>query len=293
LLVTLIAVVDMTSLVKEGNEVLVVSGNDVPADDTADFIDAIKQRVGDSGKLQIASSSSVKKDSHSASTYDVIIAIFKQACTNEEFLSEVLRILKPDGSLVIYEPLPADRKPDTVLTYPERISRLKLSGFKVKDTERRNFDKDLESKSLLLKVYSNVEDACKVLASKPPFEVGSSVPLSFAKKESNVWKLDDPVDEDLIDEDELLDESDLVKPDASSLKVCGTTGKRKACKDCTCGLAEELSGKAAPESTVKSSCGSCYLGDAFRCASCPYLGTPAFKPGEKVLLPETQLTVDS
>lgn len=285
----------MTSLVSEGNqEVLVVSGNDVPSDDTADFISTLKQRVGDSGKLQIASLSDVKKESYRASIFNVIIAIFKQPCMNEDFLTEALRILKPDGSLVIYEPLSADRKSDTALTYPDRISRLKLSGFKVKDTEPINLDADPESKNLLLKVYSNIKDVYKVSANKPSFEVGSSIPLSFAKKQTtNVWKLDDPVEEDLIDEDELLDESDLVKPDASSLRVCSTTGKRKACKDCSCGLAEELSGKAAPESTVKSSCGNCYLGDAFRCASCPYLGMPAFKPGEKVLLPETQLTVDS
>ncbi|GBP50688.1 Anamorsin homolog [Eumeta japonica] len=126
-------------------------------------------------------------------------------------------------------------------------------------------------------------------SNKPDFEVGSKASLKLASKPA-VWKLDDTVeeawttnnDDDLIDSDQLLDEEDLKKPNKDTLRVCATTGKRKACADCSCGLAEELRGEA--KETPKSSCGSCYLGDAFRCASCPYLGMPAFKPGEKVLL---------
>eukprot|EP00158_Paraphelidium_tribonemae_P000957 Partr_v1_DN23769_c0_g1_i2_m52970 putative Component of the cytosolic iron-sulfur (Fe S) protein assembly machinery. Required for the maturation of extramitochondrial Fe S proteins (By similarity). Has anti- apoptotic effects in the cell. Involved in negative control of H(2)O(2)-induced cell death, probably by tethering the pro- apoptotic factor tah18 in the cytoplasm in the absence of oxidative stress (By similarity) len=75
----------------------------------------------------------------------------------------------------------------------------------------------------------------------------------------------------------------------------GCETKKKACKDCSCGRAEmekvvKLTDIAddnplvAPKELPKSSCGSCYLGDAFRCDGCPYRGTPAFTKGQAVTL---------
>jgi hypothetical protein len=142
-----------------------------------------------------------------------------------------------------------------------------------------------------------------ISAEKDQYEIGESIPLSLIKdyqEQANApktWKVSgyDDNDDDFIDEEALLDEDDFKKPDPTSLRVCGTTGVRKACKDCSCGLADELAseGKPTPDTSgVKSSCGSCYLGDAFRCAGCPYLGTPAFKPGEIVTLSDDLLKPD-
>ncbi|KAI6347836.1 electron carrier [Pyricularia grisea] len=125
----------------------------------------------------------------------------------------------------------------------------------------------------------------------------------------------DVSDDEMIDEDELMTEEDLMRPIQQPPECAPKPGKkRRACKDCTCGLAERLEAQdkarrdkadkqlqekaAAPfklasedlnelDFTVQGktgSCGSCALGDAFRCADCPYIGLPAFKPGEEVTI---------
>jgi anamorsin len=90
------------------------------------------------------------------------------------------------------------------------------------------------------------------------------------------------MDIDLIEEESLIQSSDYSKltsdcrPETNNPQE---TIKKKACKDCTCGLAEQEEKEKTEKSFLTvlpmSSCGNCYLGDAFRCASCPYKGTPA------------------
>lgn len=71
--------------------------------------------------------------------------------------------------------------------------------------------------------------------------------------------------------------------------------KARACPNCTCGRAEmeavygasEAKKRSENSKNMTSSCGNCYLGDAYRCAGCPHRGQPAFEPGDKVRLSDT------
>lgn len=252
-------------LPKSGDKVLFIWGGQVN--------DTLEQTVSklksiDGVSINVENLERIHLANYDKSTFNVILLNIIGTYENEitsELLGYLLKILKPNGKIG------------------------------AKDTKGR----DLAS-ALVLAGYISVEkkDNSVFIASKPNYEVGSVAKLSFGtktKKASDVWKLNgDDEEEETINSDDLLDEEDKALPDPGTLRVCGTTGKRKACKDCSCGLAEELAGEKQPSvnQIQKSSCGSCYLGDAFRCATCPYLGMPAFKPGEKVQISDNLLQAD-
>lgn len=104
-------------------------------------------------------------------------------------------------------------------------------------------------------------------------------------------------DGDLIDDDALLTEAERAAKPAAPTGGCAPT--KKACKDCSCGRAEAEAAGAKPKLTQamlddpQTNCGSCSLGDAFRCGGCPYRGLPAFEPGKKITLPADFLLADT
>ena len=122
------------------------------------------------------------------------------------------------------------------------------------------------------------------------FESSSFLKPKAAQPAKKIIKFD--MNDDDLDENDESALLDLAPPPPNPLEATkggDDCSGRKPCDNCSCGRAEALA--AGTEVTVKdvkdklvqapsSGCGSCGKGDAFRCASCPYLGKPSFKEGE-------------
>jgi hypothetical protein len=144
---------------------------------------------------------------------------------------------------------------------------------------------------------------------KPQWEEGSKASVKTEDKEkkksttTSSWQAaveahvggDDMMD--LEDEDVLLELAGPVAQPPTQKDGGGCATKKRACANCSCGRKEmeeaEENGTPRPKlsdeelAKMKSSCGNCHKGDAFRCASCPFLGKPAYNKGEVPLSSST------
>ncbi|CAK7346715.1 unnamed protein product [Dovyalis caffra] len=232
----------------------------------------------------ITQASSLSKLPVEPSSMDIVVSI----CRSIEFpgellVKEIFRVLKPGGTILICSSQQSGiGETDKAISGLQR--KLLLAGF-------------LEAEALKPKSdgLSNVVHSFGVKAKKPSWNIGSSFVLKKSIKSSVKVQVDD--DSDLIDEDSLLTEEDLKKPQLPPVGDCEVGSTRKACKNCTCGRAEEeekvkLGLTMDQLNNPQSACGSCGLGDAFRCGTCPYKGLPPFKLGEKVSLSKNFLVAD-
>lgn len=150
-------------------------------------------------------------------------------------------------------------------------------------------------------------DGSRILTARRRPKSNSAAPIKITKikkrqtkkKTKNKVSMVTLDDDDMIDEDALLaDSSNLLAPppamSAAAMKNNDDCSGRAPCDNCSCGRAEMLAGKDAATKTPakkvggSSNCGKCGMGDAFRCASCPYLGKPAFKADEAHLVLDLQ-----
>ena len=121
------------------------------------------------------------------------------------------------------------------------------------------------------------EKKTELEAKKPAWKVGAKASLNRSKFTLST-------EDELVDEDELLAADGMGAPELPDDLGCSA---RKPCANCTCGRAEQLDDVQITDTQdgpPASGCGMCHKGDAFRCASCPHLGKPAFQQGQPNLV---------
>jgi len=254
----------------------------------------IQSQVGE-GKVVLITQKNLQDISSNVSSFDGVLFI-PSVQFPKELLLQIFKSLKPGGQLILRQPILKNSQTGETISFPlakDIILALTLAGF-VDTTSKTISEHDLLSSFENNENLKDRTEPMEFASKKPEWETGSSLKLKKPTNNSNpippmkqpvtVWKLDQTEEEEYEDENSLLEEEDLLVANKTKddCEVDQKSGTKKACKNCTCGRKEGTSKQETP--AFKSSCGNCYLGDAFRCSGCPYLGQPSFKPGEKVML---------
>ncbi|PWA62206.1 anamorsin [Artemisia annua] len=181
-----------------------------------------KEAVEKINPLIITQASSLTSLQMESSLVDFIIIMGRsQDFPGDRLFEEFLRVLKPGGEIFFH--LTLDAVKENTTSSLER--KLLVAGFA-----------DIEMVRMA-EVLPKGLQSFGVKGKKPFWKIGSS--FSLKKPLKGLPKVEISNDMDLIDEDSLLSEEDLKKPNLPLVGDCEVGSTRKACKNCVCGRAEE------------------------------------------------------
>ncbi|KAL4924839.1 Fe-S cluster assembly protein dre2 [Aspergillus undulatus] len=236
-------------------------------------------------------------------TYDLVLVLTDTDGTRR---SEALQLLKREVYAAVIPAMKGGGKVQTQDNFFGEAEEREavLAGLVKKDNGFEKMDVG-NGAAVPLKLGRKKKAAAAAAPAPTPSPARVVQPPPIISSADNDFNVDD---DELIDEDTLLSAEDLKRPIVPPPECQPKAGKRRrACKDCTCGLAAQIEAEDKDrretadqnlsvmklesddlnelDFTVQGktgSCGNCALGDAFRCDGCPFIGLPAFKPGQEV-----------
>eukprot|EP01025_Chloroclados_australasicus_P019045 TRINITY_DN20229_c0_g1_i1.p2 TRINITY_DN20229_c0_g1~~TRINITY_DN20229_c0_g1_i1.p2 ORF type:complete len:271 (+),score=30.78 TRINITY_DN20229_c0_g1_i1:63-815(+) len=202
--------------------------------------------------------------------FNTIVLVQLVNSASYEQLGAYQQLINPDSKILCWN--------DSSHKSMDLCKKLLLSGF-VDINELSNDD-------------NGIVIECKV----PEYSLGASASLKTktgVQQQQTKWKISTDEDDEFNNDEQGITKEPVTVPGKGS--GCGASSGRGACKNCICGRAEGKGPTKLTKSMVEnpqSGCGSCGLGDEFRCEGCPYKGLPKFEMGKKIELPPGFLVAD-